>query len=149
MKECKDCGISKPKKAEFHTYIIKSTGNTGYRNRCIACVNFYRREDYKGNDTAREAAYERKKKYRIAVREALHKIYSEASCMDCELDDIRVLEFDHREDEEKEAHVSTLVRNGVSWDTIQAEIDKCDVVCANCHRIRTETRNPTYRTLLG
>jgi hypothetical protein len=48
-----------------------------------------------------------------------------------------VLEFDHRDRTTKRHDVSTLVRKKFSWSTILAEINKCDVVCANCHRRRT------------
>jgi hypothetical protein len=30
---------------------------------------------------------------------------------------------------------------GWSWDKIMAEVLKCDVVCANCHRIRTHRKD--------
>jgi hypothetical protein len=61
-----------------------------------------------------------------------------ASCMDCGEDDPRVLEFDHVEG--KLADVSYLVQAGASPEVLQAEIDRCEVVCANCHRRRTLAR---------
>lgn len=47
-----------------------------------------------------------------------------------------VLDFHHRASEQKREKVSQLVNNQASVDRIRAEIDKCDVLCANCHRAR-------------
>lgn len=44
----------------------------------------------------------------------------------------RALEFHHRNPKEKEFNIS--VKKSASWDKIRIEIDKCDLVCANCHR---------------
>jgi hypothetical protein len=70
------------------------------------------------------------------------KIKMDAGCMDCGLrpEYAQVLEFDHRPDEVKLFHVSDRMVTGPVEDLI-AEIAKCDVVCANCHRIRTVTKN--------
>lgn len=33
----------------------------------------------------------------------------------------------------------------LSWDAVREEIDKCQLVCSNCHRVRTKTRrNPGW-----
>lgn len=50
-----------------------------------------------------------------------------------------VMDFDHRPGETKVLQVSLLYRHG-SWSKLRREIVKCDVVCANCHRIRTQKR---------
>ncbi|HJR25383.1 MAG TPA: hypothetical protein VJ804_07920 [Acidimicrobiales bacterium] len=63
-------------------------------------------------------------------------------CVDCGEDDIVVLEFDHLRD--KLASVSRLVQIA-ELPAILAEIDKCEVVCANCHRRRTAARGEWYR----
>lgn len=55
-------------------------------------------------------------------------------CADCGNDDHRVLDFDHIK--EKRGCVGFLARSGVSIKTLQEEIAKCEVRCANCHRIR-------------
>lgn len=47
------------------------------------------------------------------------------------------MDFDHREAESKEQGICQMVRGGWSRERILAEIAKCDLVCANCHRIRT------------
>lgn len=47
-----------------------------------------------------------------------------------------VLEFDHRDRNEKAENISNLILNA-SWERIETEIKKCDVLCANCHRRKT------------
>lgn len=55
------------------------------------------------------------------------------SCVDCGEDDIRVLEFDHVRGK-KLANVNALIRRRYAWSVVLAEIAKCDLRCANCHR---------------
>jgi hypothetical protein len=55
------------------------------------------------------------------------------------------MDFDHREGEEKLFAVSAggnKVR--LSQSQLLAEIAKCDVVCANCHRERTHRRKQSW-----
>jgi hypothetical protein len=47
------------------------------------------------------------------------------------------MDFDHLHSKFKS--ISRLVSNGMS-SALEAEIAKCEVVCANCHRIRTHNR---------
>ncbi len=49
-----------------------------------------------------------------------------------------VFEFDHREPTDKSHGIARMLSWGV--DRLLAEIEKCDLVCANCHRTRTATR---------
>ena len=49
------------------------------------------------------------------------------------------MDFDHRPGEIKVDIIKNLVNSG-SLDTVKAEIAKCDLVCAVCHRIRTAER---------
>ena len=50
------------------------------------------------------------------------------------------LEFDHLPEFEKVQGVGYLASKGYSWAKIEAEMAKCEVVCGNCHRIRTAAR---------
>jgi 5-methylcytosine-specific restriction endonuclease McrA len=59
-------------------------------------------------------------------------------CLDCGEADPIVLEFDHLG--AKRAEVSTLVSRGVREPVLAAEIARCEIVCANCHRRRTARR---------
>lgn len=48
-----------------------------------------------------------------------------------------VLDYDHLPGFEKIDTVSRMVTRQCRWEKIQAEIDKCEVVCRVCHGIRT------------
>jgi hypothetical protein len=56
-------------------------------------------------------------------------------CVDCGMADPRILDFDHVRGVKKH-NVSDLKSMHFCWETIQAEIEKCDVRCSNCHRIK-------------
>jgi len=69
-------------------------------------------------------------------------------CVDCGQTDIRVLEFDHVRGQ-KTDEISHLLSQGCGWSRIQAEIAKCEVRCANCHRIKTSERGSWWRLEQG
>lgn len=60
-------------------------------------------------------------------------------CVDCNLDDINVLEFDHVIGT-KINNISTMRGNRTSLKKIKSEMEKCEVRCANCHRRKTKER---------
>lgn len=47
------------------------------------------------------------------------------------------MDFDHRDPSEKEGAISDLVKALVPWPRVLEEIEKCDLVCVCCHRLRT------------
>ena len=58
-----------------------------------------------------------------------------------------VMDFDHRGGEAKRFNVSAAIPLGLSLETISEEVAKCDVICANCHRLRTLARTEASRML--
>ena len=65
-------------------------------------------------------------------------------CFGFDPDCVRALHFDHRPGTSKLSDVGTLIKIA-PWEVIEAEIAKCDVVCANCHARRTAERpKPKY-----
>lgn len=58
-------------------------------------------------------------------------------CVDCGETDPRCLDFDHRDPKTKLKGVATLVVCGIKLERVIAEVAKCDVRCANCHRKKT------------
>ena len=108
----------------------------------------YHRAWYQKNKDKRKKQIYKANRQRIADNKNLVIDYLKVHpCVDCSESNIIVLEFDHTEDN-KTMNVCTMVASSYSWKTIEKEIEKCDVVCANCHRIRTAERGGHYRTLV-
>lgn len=83
------------------------------------------------------------KRFRQRKRARLVEYLKTHPCVDCGNTDARVLEFDHRRD--KKFGIGTSVSSGhISWEKVLEEIIKCEVRCANCHRIRHAIENNWY-----
>lgn len=93
----------------------------------------YTREHYKNNKQSYiDKARRNNEKTKELIREAKN-----VPCMDCKNTyPYYVMDFDHREN--KEFDVSR--GHQVGKQRVLDEIAKCDVVCSNCHRIRTWQR---------
>jgi hypothetical protein len=76
--------------------------------------------------------------YRARRREIVQKL-KDVPCMDCggKFEPCQ-MDFDHKGS--KCFDVSIAVADGTSMEAILREIEKCDVVCSNCHRLRTRRR---------
>jgi hypothetical protein len=96
----------------------------------------YQRQYQRDN---REALLARKKE-RLEAQRRLIREAKNRPCADCTVTyPYYVMEFDHVRGEKK-YNLNRLGKMSASWDTIKAEIAKCEVVCANCHRERTHQR---------
>ena len=76
-----------------------------------------------------------KERRRVRNRQFVNTL-KDNPCMDCHQKyPPCVMDYDHRED--KIANIAILVAKGSTLVKLKLEIEKCDLVCANCHRIRT------------
>lgn len=67
--------------------------------------------------------------------------HKDRPCMDCGVTYPRwIMDFDHREPKLKVGKVGDVWIRAARMEVLNAEIEKCDVVCANCHRERTYQR---------
>ena len=81
-----------------------------------------------------------KREARAAMKRRLGLLKVQRGCVDCGYNQYaEALDWDHVLGT-KVANVSKLVRDRVGWLRILAEIDKCVVRCANCHRVKTSER---------
>lgn len=82
---------------------------------------------------------------RYAVIDLVASIKEASPCHDCgNKFPACCMDFDHRPGEGKLDCIGKLVMTA-PWTEIEAEIAKCDLVCANCHRIRTRDRRISLR----
>jgi len=105
-------------------------------------MRLYRRDWYHRNKATQiPKVVARNVEYQKRNREFVNSIKATMSCVDCGIshDEPEVMEFDHVRGE-KTMTISKMVRHGASIQTILAEIEKCDLVCAVCHRVRTVER---------
>ena len=78
-------------------------------------------------------------RYRQAAREHVWGLKENSPCTDCGLHYPHyVMQYDHLDN--KVLDVSRMVQDGYSIATIDKEIAKCELVCANCHCVRTWNR---------
>lgn len=93
-------------------------------------------------DCKREYANELNKARRKAI-DALKT----APCADCGNSYPPVcMDFDHVRGE-KLFGIAKIRNRGVDWQRVLDEVAKCDIVCANCHRLRTKDRGITWSNL--
>jgi len=82
--------------------------------------------------------------YRQRNRDYVNNIKIESQgCTQCgwfDINNLQVLHFDHINEKEKEHNISRLVNTGRNCELIQKEIDKCQILCANCHRKKTNNQ---------
>jgi hypothetical protein len=97
----------------------------------------------------KEQLAEAKKKYRVENRDKINQrmrnrkrkmkdkiieIKKNSKCIRCGFDDARALQFHHINPSDKLFAIGNRYM-AYTWDIIQKEIDKCEILCANCHSI--------------
>lgn len=115
MRQCKQCPYVGEKETFPEAGRVK--GVQYYRHLCTNCYT----------------AQKRDRTHKL--REFLDSIKKEAQCLKCGNNDWRVIEWHHEDPATKSFALADASRLGYSIERIQAELDKCVPLCANCHRI--------------
>lgn len=138
MKRCETCKQTKPHDA----YSRNRKRPDGLAGRCKSCVSEKRKQWYASHYDAEKLRVNAGKARRRRLAAAhVRQVKASTPCVDCgRSGPWYCMDFDHLRD--KTMDVSRLVTSGPTLATLEAEIQKCEVVCAWCHRIRTFTRNP-------
>ena len=139
------CGICKKEKKEDQ-FNWKKKG-IKRATTCRECHNEYLKKHYEKN----REKYIKKSRINnknMVIRNRLKMIefLKDKECSNCGEKDPVVLEFHHPNDDKKHP-VATLLTNGYSWSAIKREIDKCIILCANCHRRETAKEFEWYKRI--
>jgi hypothetical protein len=135
VKRCSKCREVKP----LHEFNRLRKANDGRQSYCRDCNKAYH---YRNWDKHMAQIRARRVRSRQEAREFIVGYLRDHPCVDCGETDVVVLEFDHLRD--KTSNVSNLIGSG-QLKRLKREIEKCEVVCANCHRRRTARRGDWYR----
>jgi hypothetical protein len=112
MRQCSKCKQPKPESEFYQSNIRKATY-------CKSCFNKYTIQRWQDRKIQ-------------AIQ------YKGSSCIDCSISypetPYQVFDFHHLDMNEKEYDWTKLRLR--SWEDIKTELDKCVLLCANCHRIR-------------
>ncbi len=128
MKTCYRCHLEKP----VEEFSKNSKRSDGLSAQCKACHKIMRKAHYEANKQSTvDKVSDRKRELRVWLNE----IKQNLSCKECGFSHPAALDFHHRNPDDKSAGVPELINRGASKETILVEISKCDVLCANCHRI--------------
>lgn len=105
---------------------------------CKKCRRAIAKKDYQAN---KERYKERATKARQKKLDKFHEFKSTQQCDICGENHSACLDFHHRDESEKKFEIANMLR--YSWAKIEEELNKCDVLCANCHRKETCARSLT------
>ena len=112
---------------------------------CLYCHQWYPENSFGVALTTKKKVFRRRKcKYcyretkQILIRKYhtwLNDCKIQQGCKRCGITDKRVLDFHHKDENDKLFTIGGF-RRSVGIERIKKEIKKCEIYCANCHRIR-------------
>ena len=132
---CKDINMEKLECQKCHevkeviNFSINKKRKRGYHVWCKACVKQY---DHNRHKRLRTKILKQKKEWRRKTREWFIDYKKTLVCEKCGETRWYVLTFHHEDKELKEAVISVMVSTS-SIEAMKKEIEKCKVLCSNCH----------------
>lgn len=94
-------------------------------------ISQYNKEYYNKN---KDYFYSKANISRIRNQNFIFEIKKQAKCKICQFNKTECLEFHHKNIKEKTHNISEMVLHGFALDKIKKEIEKCDIICRNCHK---------------
>jgi hypothetical protein len=131
-KICCACKDTKPVE-EFGKHLKNPDG---LQSKCKLCKRDYDNLYHKNRTLEKKQSKYDKQVGRLNIaRDYLVSYLKDKSCSVCRESRIPTLDFHHLRD--KEFNISEGVTGGLSLERIKKEIEKCDILCSNCHRMET------------
>lgn len=92
----------------------------------------YHKKYYQNN---KDYFYKKANSSRIRNFNFVLEIKQKSECKSCKNNIAECLDFHHRNREKKISSISSMISRGVKLKTLKTEIEKCDILCVNCHRL--------------
>ena len=129
-KKCNQCNQTK----YLEEFSWKCKSKRRRITRCRECVNNYNRQHYKSNKNYYKAKTNQSYNKLTTL---LYSIKFSNSCNKCGENTPSCLEFNHINREDKKYQISSMCRMGKSEEQFIKEVEKCEILCCNCHRKKT------------
>ena len=142
MKTCTRCQQQK----QIEDFALAKKNKDGRASECKVCHRVRTKEHYYKNT----AVYIKKAKRRKHEVRTLLAEMKNVPCRDCRgVFPSVVMDFDHVSGEKSFNISNFLIRGGYSMQQLKDELEKCEVVCSNCHRLRTHFRIENRHAMFG
>lgn len=126
-KKCNHCGETKL----VSEFAKNKTRCDGLHSKCKLCHAEYNKTHYLKN---KEPYLRRARATKERNRHWLRDYKDKLKCTCCPEDHASCLEFHHKDQKEKDYGIPYMIRCGFSLEKIIKEIEKCTVLCSNCHK---------------
>ena len=137
MLKTKVCSRCKKEK-ELTDFSKNKVKPDGFQYHCKQCQSKIAKKHYVNN---KKAYIDRAKKAKKRIAEYIKEVKQKNSCK-CGEDHIAALAFHHKDRATKLFEVSSFSKRGKSLRCVKEEIEKCVVMCSNCHlKLHYEERN--------
>ena len=144
MKHCPRCNQDK----DLVEFGKNRTRPDGLQVQCRTCIKLIHRDWYERN---KERHYGNVQKRRKTLSDQIVRkllAYLKAHpCVDCGATDPMVLHIEPKQGETGFS-LSTRLTEGAVWTALLPEIERCDVRCANCRRVRIARQLGSRKALL-
>ena len=140
---CSKCGIEK----EIEEFPLRneSKSSTYRQSYCKDCRSIMGANWYERNKDYQKAnARKHTTEYRDTIREYLWNYLRTHPCVSCGEADPVVLEFHHLHSKAKA--ITELVTRITNIESLEEELNKCEVLCSNCHRRLTAKERGWFRS---
>lgn len=139
LRKCRECGLEAHTEEDLELFTKSKKGKYGRGNLCKGCNSKRGLTWQKDN---REKTTKRTKETRNRNKERAIEAKGGA-CIHCGIKhdgtNAVIFDFHHLAPSEKEVGPSRLMQG--SWEKVKKEIDKCVLLCSNCHRLEHKLKD--------
>jgi hypothetical protein len=125
-KKCVTCNKSKI----LDEFNANKKHKDGKQPSCRECTKLWSKQHYVKNKENIKTGIQKLKDQR---KDYILNVKKNSNCLKCNENRFYMLDFHHTDSNEKEFNISELANKNLSWEKTKNEIEKCIILCRNCH----------------